>query len=122
EYGRLGVLARGYRQSRHRGRIPLQPFVPCLLSWQGRGELKTLTQAEIAAARPPLIGHHLYSALYANELIMRLLPAHDAHPEIYDCYEVLLDELGVHSEIEPSLRRFELSLLEFLGYGIGFEQ
>lgn len=121
DHGRLSLLARGYRQSRARNKPALQAFVPYLLSWQGRGELKTLSNAELAASRPGLLGNHLYSGLYSNELLVRLLPANDAHADIFDAYERLLEELGSQSPIEPSLRRFELDLLDYLGYGINFE-
>lgn len=120
DYGRVSLIARGQRQARQKNRRPLQPFVPLLLSWQGRSDLKTLTSAENSAAGVFLTGHYLYSGLYANELIMRLLPQGDAHPEIFAIYQHLLTQLATGEELEAVLRNFEFSLLDQLGYGLEF--
>lgn len=120
DFGRIGLIARGQRQPRQKNRRPLQPFVPLLLSWQGRGELKTLTSAENRAAGVFLTGHYLYSGLYANELLMRLLPQGDAHPDIFSIYQHLLAQLAAGSELEAALRNFEFALLDQLGYGLEF--
>ena len=46
DYGRLGLLARGVRNSRSRRTALLQPFVPLQMAWSGRGELPVLSQVE----------------------------------------------------------------------------
>ncbi|MGQ9425892.1 DNA repair protein RecO [Gilvimarinus sp. F26214L] len=121
-YGRISLVGRGQRQSRQKSRRPLQPFTELLLSWQGRSDLKTLVAAEIAGRAAFLSGYHLFSGLYANELLTRLLPQGDAHPEVYATYQQLLAELIAESELEGALRRFEFRLLEELGYGIEFRR
>lgn len=121
DFGRVGLIARGQRQARQKSRrVLLQPFVPLLLSWRGRSDLKTLTGAENSAAGVFLTGHYLYSGLYANELIMRLLPQGDAHPDIFSNYQHLLTQLATGHMLEAVLRRFEFSLLDELGYGLDF--
>ena len=52
EYGRIGVVARGMRRQSRRGSSAalLQPFIPLLLSFSGRTELKTLVAAESIAS------------------------------------------------------------------------
>lgn len=120
DYGRISLIARGQRQARQKSRRPLQPFVPLVLSWQGRSDLKTLTAAENSAAGVFLTGHYLYSGLYANELVMRLVPQGDAHPEIFAIYQHLLTQLATGEMLEAVLRNFEFSLLEQLGYGLEF--
>lgn len=120
EHGRLALVARGARGPRGRGRrahgVALQPFAPLLVSFSGRGDLKTLGAAE--AARPPLAlaGKRLYSGLYLNELLMRLLHRHEAHPPLFAAYGEALSRLADSEAAEEALRRFELTLLDELGY------
>lgn len=120
EHGRLGLVARGARAPKSRIRGLLQPFQPLLLSWSGRGELGTLSGVEAAvesgAAAPRLSGATLYSGFYLNELLMRLLPRNDPHPELFAVYGQALR--GLQAEPQRPLRLFEKHLLESLGYGL----
>lgn len=117
EHGRLAAVARGGRGARGPA---WQPFQPLSVSWSGRSEMKTLGSVE-AASPVALAGERLYCGLYLNELLMRLLPPHDAHPPLFDAYARLLAEL-VHGDIELLLRRFELMLLRELGYGLELDR
>lgn len=117
--GRIGLVARGAR--RGKGGL-LQPFVPLLLSWSGRGELATLTGAEGRGGLVPLTGAALLSAFYLNELLLRLLPRHDPHEELFHAYELALQRLAaVPQQPEWTLRLFEKTLLQELGYGLRLE-
>lgn len=118
DFGRVSLIARGQRQARQKSRRPLQPFVPLLLSWRGKTDLKTLTAAENSAAGVFLSGHYLYSGLYANELLVRLLPQGDSYPEVFSIYQQLLVQLAAGEPLEATLRGFEFSLLNELGYGL----
>lgn len=118
DYGRFTLVARGQRQSRQKARRPLQPFTALLMSWQGKSDLKTLTAAEIDTTTAFLSGSYLYSGLYANELLMRLLPQGDASGEIFLAYRQLLRCLANRDELETVLRSFEFRLLEEMGYGL----
>jgi DNA repair protein RecO (recombination protein O) len=124
ELGRLGLVVRGARRRRRGGSQAalLQPFAPLLLSWSGHSELKTLRQAEAAGPPLPIRGRVIYSALYVNELLMRLLHRNDAHPALFGSYAEVLDRLSQEPNVEPCLRTFELSLLNELGYGFSLEQ
>lgn len=122
EYGRLALIARGARrQGRKRvsGNI-LRPFLPLLLSYSGRGELRTLVGSELAGTAVELPGERLFSGLYLNELIMRLVHRHDPHPRLFALYSSTLASLGAESTLDAPLRRFELGLLEELGYSLDF--
>lgn len=123
EQGRLSLVAKGARRRARGGSSAalLQPFVPLLLSFTGRGEMKTLTQVEAAAAPIALRAEQLYSAMYVNEVLMRLLHRHDPHPLLFANYGVALQELRRAASFEEVLRRFELSLLEELGYGFSLQ-
>jgi DNA repair protein RecO (recombination protein O) len=116
DHGRFGLVARGARGPRSRIRGLLQPFQPLLLSWSGRAELGTLHSVEADGVAPRLAGATLYSGFYLNELLMRLLQRLDPHPELYAAYAEAL--AGLQTEAQRPLRRFEMQLLESLGYGL----
>lgn len=116
DYGRLSLIAKGARSPKSRQRQLCQPFAPLLLSWQGKSSLKTLTSIESRQLPLRLQGEFLFSGLYLNELLTRLVPEQDSCPEIYQSYEVALTELADEQPLEPVLRAFELRMLEDLGY------
>ena len=128
EQGRRVLVARGARKANSRLQGQLLPFVPLLLSWQGGGEVQTLTAAEAGNQLGPLAGRKLLTAFYLNELLLRLLAKGDPHPALYDAYaQTLLSLSGTagfsHTEQpydkeEASLRMFECFLLQELGYGL----
>lgn len=118
DHGRIGAVARSVRGSRKGLGSVLQPFQSLLVSWAGRGELKTLTGAERWHPLPQVMGERLYSALYLNELLLRALAPHDPHPPVYEAYAALLPGLAEAEALEPLLRAFELGLLRELGYGV----
>lgn len=122
EQGRIGAVLRGARRrSRGGSGVGLaQPFTPLLVGTSGRGELKTLRRIESVSATIGLDGLSLFSGLYVNELITRLLPRYDPHPALFALYGEVLAQLR-EPEAELSLRRFELALLEEVGYGLVFE-
>lgn len=122
-HGRVGIVARGVRKAKGRWPSLLQPFVPLLLSWSGRGELGTLVDAEINGVASPLRGSLVLSGFYLNELLTRLLHRHDPHPELFQSYQALLPQLSQLSEADgPQLQRwlrlFEMRLLEEIGYAL----
>ncbi len=124
DYGRLAVVAKGVRGRKGKSaKQQLTPFQPLVVSCLGNGELKTLTGAEPAGVPVFLSGKKLYSALYLNELLMRLLMPMDAHPEIHQAYSHALDDLvgRLEENLEPTLRSFEFQLLDALGYAPNFE-
>ena len=117
-HGRVGLVARGVRSARSRQRGDLQPFRPLRFSWQSRGDLGTLIAAESEGAVMALRGKALYSAFYLNELLIRLLARHDPHPVLFSAYSSSLQVLGQGGDVEAVLRRFEINLLQELGYGL----
>ncbi len=122
DFGRIGAVARGARGSGRNHGLCCQPLTALLVSWSGRGELKTLTAAERGGNGVEIGGERLYSALYVNEVLVRLLPQHDPHPRLFDAYAQLLAEFPDAPDLEVPLREFELLLLKELGYGIEFDR
>lgn len=118
ESGRVRAVARASRR-RAGGNLPTL-FSPLLIHLVGRGELKTLRSWEPNGAPVLLQGSWLFSALYLNEILYRLLHEYDAHTVLYQSYQDAIASLGRMEDIESVLRCFELALLEELGYGIDF--
>lgn len=114
--GRLTVVARGANAARSPLKAQLQPFQPLLLDWQGKGELKTLTQVETRLGPVLASTKALYSGFYLNEVLQRVLPAGDPHPELFAAYIEAIAQLAETDDIEPVLRRFELAFAEAMGY------
>jgi DNA repair protein RecO (recombination protein O) len=118
-YGRVSAVARGARSVKRGSsqRAILQPFQPLLIDIVGRTELKTLRHVEARGAAFPLRAQVLYSALYLNELLCRLLHRDDAHAELFGDYGNTLKQLADSALLDVLLRQFEMRLLEELGYG-----
>lgn len=116
EQGKISAVVKGARSPRSRMRAMMQPFTPLQISWRGRHELKTLTQAEAVAAPLFLKGDSLICGLYVNELLERLLQPSDSHPQLFVYYQYVLNELREAKDIELALRTFEQHLLQQLGF------
>ena len=118
DHGRIGLVAKGARRPMSQLRGVLMAFQPLLIDWSGGGEMKTLVRAEWQGGQPLLGGQALLCAYYLNELLMRLLPREDPHPVLYRAYGDALRALAAGEGQEVILRRFELALLQELGYGL----
>ncbi len=119
DFGRVSVVIKGVKKSSKKIGLS-QPFSPLMVTWSGRGELKTALSIEPAG--PPLMlkGNRLYCGIYINELILRLIKPFDQSPELFDLYHHTLQKLP-HDSIEPLLRIFEKNLLELTGVGLMLE-
>jgi DNA repair protein RecO (recombination protein O) len=136
KHGRFAAVAKGARRPRSAARGVLVPFQPLSLAWFGRGEVKTLKNAEPAGPALPLAGASLLSAFYLNELLLKLIHRDDPHERLWAAYDEAIGQLrdrsrraagvpgllaaepgvGESRAIEPVLRRFELAMLRELGF------
>jgi DNA repair protein RecO (recombination protein O) len=116
-YGRVTLFAHGARRPSSPLKSVLRPFAPLLVSWSGRQDGGTLTNAELAGVAPAPAPAVLMSCYYLNELLLKLLAHEDRHDSIYDAYATALAELAAGAEPE-ALRRVERVLLDELGYGV----
>jgi DNA repair protein RecO (recombination protein O) len=117
ERGRVGAVARGVLRTAARGGTRLEPGSRLLVTLRGRGELLTLAQAD-GEGGPLLAGAHLYALFYVNELVLKLTAAHDPNARLFGVYEDTLEALTRAAPLEPTLRRYELGLLDALGLGL----
>lgn len=118
-HGRLALVARGARAGRSRLKGFLRPFLPLRLSWHLRGDLGTLTGAELDGRPVSLAGEALLSGYYVNELLLAFLHRHDPQPDVFNAYRRSVEALGAcPGNPAALLREFELELLRLLGYGV----
>lgn len=121
-HGRVAAVARSARglTSRYRGKIEM--FSPMLISWSGRGELKTLGNIEFSSLPLLLNGDGLLCGFYLNEILIRLLQREDPYPQLFFLYQEVLQQLIQVKTVQATLRRFEKKLLHELGYGLSLTE
>lgn len=127
-YGRRSLVARGLKRPKSKLKGLLQPFQPLLISWLGKSELGTLTDAELYAHSTPMRSKYLPGAFYLNELLLKLLHKDDPHSDIFVIYHKTLNlfkQLSENGEDDllwqAYLRQFEIVLLQSIGYGLVFD-
>ncbi len=124
-HGRVALVARGARRPRSQLRGLVQAFTPLLLSWAGKGELRTLHRAEWQGGLALPQGMGLLCGFYINELMLKLLAREDPHEALFVDYQTALHALSVSGVsaigYAAILRRFEKRLLAELGYAQPFE-
>jgi len=128
DFGRVGLMAKGARRQKSKLKGALQAFQPILVSWSGKGEVPTLTSAEIDLNgfdlfSQDLRGDALVCGFYCNELLVNLLHRHDPHCELYDTYHktvLALYGLETNLQIAETLRAFEQVVMKETGYEVSF--
>ena len=117
-FGRLAIVARGARRPKSAVRGLLMAFQPLQLNWFGKAELKTLHSAEWQGGQPQLQGMALLCGFYLNELMLKLLHRDDPHENLFIYYQETLQSLATQRDYAAVLRRFEIRLLQELGYAL----
>jgi len=128
DYGRIGLIAKGARRLKSKYKGVLQPFQPVLLSWSGKGEVPTLTSAEIdqtefSLSQHELRGDALVCGFYCNELLVKLLHRHDPHKDLFTIYHktiMTLNDVKTDQLLAETLRGFEQAIMKETGYEVSF--
>lgn len=121
DHGRVSLMSRGSRGAKSKIAGSLLLFTPLLISWQGKGNLPYVKSIERADVKPPVLKNRsLLCSMYINELLMYLLHKNDVQEEVFQHYHHCLYLLESETELEISLRYFEIKLLELLGFGLNF--
>ena len=117
EQGRVSCVVKGAKRKRVGGSLAqrLQLFRPLIARFQGRGDLKTLIDADDLQECYVLRDDCFYAACYANELLLRVLQQEESYHELFADYASLLEVLASSCSIRAPLRHFEWSVLQTLG-------
>lgn len=117
-FGRVATVAKGARRPRSAMRGMLQSFQPLIATWSGKSELHTLNGIEWQGGLLVLQGQALICGFYLNELLLRLLPREDPHEALFEHYQQALQALTGNEPQTIVLRRYEILLLQELGYAL----
>ncbi|MCS6068203.1 DNA repair protein RecO [Klebsiella variicola subsp. variicola] len=121
ESGRVRLVAKGARSKRSNLKGALQPFTPYWFASAAAAKSKPCAAREAVSLALPLSGITLYSGLYVNELISRVLEHETRFSNSFLTICTAFRRLPEPAaRPEPALRRFELALLGHLGYGVDF--
>ncbi|KMZ12574.1 DNA recombination and repair protein RecO [Candidatus Burkholderia humilis] len=118
DHGRIALVAKGAKRPHSGLRGVLQTFQPLGLSWSGKGEVRTLTNAEWVGGMLPLTGDALLSGFYVNELLVKFCAREEAHPALFNHYVLMLSRLAHNEPAVQVLRSFETVLLRETGYAM----
>ena len=121
DYGVVSIISKGSRLNTSKRGSLLQAHRALLISWSGKGELKTLTAVEERLPIAQLKGTALYCGFYVNELLLNFLHKHDAHAELFNGFATVIAQLSANTALEANLRQFEKLLLNEIGYGLLLE-
>ena len=118
-HGRHMGIVRGGRSKRLQP--VLQPGNSIDLVWRARldehlGQFQVeLLNARAGRLMQSAIGVHGVQAMAA---LLRLLPERDSHSRLHDAFAIILDSLDSPAEAGALYVRFELAILEDLGFGL----
>ena len=114
--GRFTVVAKGVkRKGSQAQRAILQPFNLLTVEYFGRGDMKTLSDVELISGLAPLPTRALACGYYLNELLLRSLQEWQEFESLFQSYQLAVNHLHSCSDFSPTLREFEVSLLDELG-------
>lgn len=124
DYGKLSIQAKGVRKPTSKKGPHLEPFTHSKLHLVRTKFLPLVTQAETITAFPSLREQlpTMKLTFQVGEVLDKLLPEQQAHPQIFDDLLVLfhfLEESNLQSltQQQAGVRQFQLKLLDRLGYG-----
>ena len=119
DHGRCLGLVRGGRSRQYRP--VLQPGNAISVTWRARledhlGQFKVEPLIERAGAL--MMSRHATYGLQLLSAHLRLLPERDPHPHLYEALAVILENLDDRDIGAELIIRFELRLLDELGFGL----
>lgn len=118
-YGALSIVVNNGKRMSSSTQALFQPFTPLKLSLKrSKGELYFLTDYDCSESGYifPLPQH--FCAVYINELLHHLYKSQNQDIKLFGVYVSTLEAIKNNQNIELSLRIFELTLLESMGYAL----
>ncbi len=120
DFGKIAALAKGARRPKGPFDSALDLLAICRIVFihKTTGALDLLTEAKLERRFRTASRNlsRLYAGYYTAELLMELTEIADPHPELYAEAERTLIDLDHDANLAQTVLRFELSLLQQLGY------
>jgi len=113
--GKVSAIAYTGSGIKNNKKALLQPFRLLNIVLKGRNTLKNLNRIESSTKSFNMVGDHLYSGFYLNELLVRLMTEQHPCPDLFNCYQQSLSDFVLNKPLEKILRHFEMVLLIELG-------
>lgn len=122
QHGRVSAYLQCPKKGGTKNGAELQLFCPLSLSWKtGKSQRVIITEASLSGEQLQLTIPNIFTGMYCNELIYYLFYAKDGSVALFGNYVAVLRELASGNDYRICLRRFQISLLEALGYGINVD-
>lgn len=118
EHGRLSLIAKGAKRNKKQQGANHNLYQKYNISWVAKTELGTLTDIEQDSLSNSLKPELMMTGFYMNEIMLRLLHKHESHPELFDAYDIAINQLLNDMSEQIVLRYYEKTLLQSLGYGV----
>jgi DNA repair protein RecO (recombination protein O) len=133
EHGVVSLVAKGAKRKKSPFYNILQPFLPLLIYWENKNmDLHILHKAEAQGAPYKFNRIELFSALYVNELLIKLLVLQDPAADLFIHYKNFLEclvELSGQDKsleqnllLEQNLRFIEKQILKAIGYELPLDR
>jgi len=118
EYGKLSAVAKGCRKPGSRLAGASEPFTYSSMQLNQGRDLEVLSQADIRESFPNVRTdiNALAHAIYMLELVDRFVDERQPNPDVFDTLLSSLYVLEAQTDPEITVRHFELTLLNVLGY------
>lgn len=115
--GVVRCVAKGLHRRAYSGPLGsiLQSYTPLLARFVGRSDLRTLAQVELAGPGHRFLPPASFSAMYLNELLLKIGHAQEPMPQAFAAYGRALSRIEEGAAV-LGLREFEHALLAELGY------
>jgi len=120
DYGKICCVA---RPAKKRGKVlkgHTEPFRYLNIQWIGKGDVQTLTEAD-ERGRHNIPASELMLGIYINELLLLFTQPHVPQNDLFNAYKYTLHKIGDEQINQQILMRFEIYLLQSLGYSLDID-
>lgn len=122
QYGRVSAYLQSSKKAFSKTEAELQVFCPLALSWKaGRSERVIITESCLTGDTLNLTLPNIFTGMYCNELLYYLFYSKEGSLELFGTYVAVLKALSTGCDYMMCLRKFQIALLNALGYGLSVD-
>lgn len=122
QHGRVSAYQKSSKKGFSKTEAELQVFCPLNLSWKaGVSQRVIITECSLSSKPLSLTIPYIFTGMYCNELLYYLYYGKESCVELFGSYVAELESLSKGDGDLTCLRRFQITLLEALGYGLSID-